>query len=216
MKKALLLLLALVTVMGNMPVSAASLASVQVQAQIPQMLELDYWIRSCPSDSTPYGTGSSDAVDMAFGRLNWSDQNKIWLADKYFTVFLVASTSGRPYQIRQDCTGFVSPSTGKTLNNTLLMTPDYKEADRFSANDPASAQGQFGLGDKIGSKNMAVGANKLIFDSPSGVGPKIIRCYYGLATGDPAAQEPAGTEVLTGKVPAGDYSGIVTFSLVLK
>lgn len=96
------------------------------------------------------------------------------------------------------------------------MTPDYKEADLFTANDPSTAQGPMGSGDKLGSNALAVGNDQLIFDSSALSGPRIVRCYYGLATGDPAAHEPAGAEVLTGKTAAGDYSGIVTFSLVLK
>ena len=216
MKKILLILLTMMTALGSVPVWASSAATIPVQAQIPQMLELDYWIRSCPSDSTPYGTGSRDVTDMAFGNLNWSDQNNIWLASQYFTIFLVATTSGRPYQIRQNCTGFLSPSTGQTFNKSLLMTPDYKEADLFTANDPSTAQGPLGSGDKVGSNALAVGNEQLIFDSSALSGPRIVRCYYGLATGDPAAHEPSGAEVLTGKTPAGDYSGIITFSLVLK
>ena len=216
MKKIITILLIALMVPGTIPVFPdTSSASVPVNAQIPLMLELDYWIRSCPSDSTPYGSGSSDAQDIGFGRLVWSDVNKIWMADKYFTVFLVALTSGRPYQMRQDCTNFISPSAGQNLNNSLLMTPDYKAEDLWTANDPSTRQGDMGS-DKLGNKDFAVGNDKLIYDSSALKGPRIVRCYYGIATGDPAAHEPAGTEVLTGKAPSGEYNGVVTFSLVLK
>lgn len=165
MKKILLILLAVIAVFGNVPVWASSTTAVPVEAQVPMMLELSYWIRSCPSDSTPYGTGSRDVTDMSFGQLVWNDQNSIWLPDKYFTVFLVATTSGRPYQIRQNCTGFVSAATGQTFNKNLLMTPDYKEADLFTANNPSTAQGPMGSGDKLGSSALSVGNEQLIFDS---------------------------------------------------
>lgn len=195
---------------------AAQSFSVPVNVQVPMMLELDYWIRSCPGDSTPYGAGAMDVRDMNFGQLVWNDQNRIWLADKYFTVFMVAMTSGRPYQLSQTCNGFVSPSSGTTLNSTLLMTPDYKQEDRWTASDPATAQGAMPSGDRLGNKDLAVGVDKIIYDSFSGIGPRIIRSYYGLATGDPAAREPTAAKVLTGQAPAGDYSGTITFSLMLR
>jgi hypothetical protein len=215
MKKIITMLLVALILPGTMPVFPdTNSASVPVNVQIPMMLELNYWIRSCPSDSTPYGSGSIDAQDVSFGNLVWSDANKIWMADKYFTVFLVAMTSGRPYQIRQSCTNFASPSAGQNLNNTLLMTPDYKAEDLWTANDPSSKQGDMGS-DRLGNKDLAYGADKLIYNSSGVTGPRIVRCYYGMATGDPSAHEPAAAQVLTGKSPSGEYNGILTFSLVL-
>jgi hypothetical protein len=190
--------------------------NVPVNVQVPMMLELNYWIRSCPGDSTPYGPGSMDVKDMGFGKLLWDSQYRIWKAEQYFTVFMVAMTSGRPFQLRQTSNGFASSSTGQGLNKSLLMTPDFKQEDRWTAALAETAQGPLDGRDRLGSKDLAVGVDKIIFDCASGLGPKIIRCYYGLATGDPAAHEPKNAEVLSGQAPSGDYTGTITFSLVLK
>ena len=194
----------------------SSIFSVPVNVQVPMMLELNYWLRSCPGNSTPYGPGSMDVRDMSFGKLGWDNQYHIWKADKYFTVFMVAMTSGRPFQLRQTCTGFVSSQRGESLNKSLLMTPDYKQDDRWSPSDPDTTQGELSALDRVGNKDIAFGTDRMIFDCASGLGPRILRCYYGLATGDPAAHEPATAKVLSGQAPAGDYTGTITFSLVLK
>jgi len=197
---------------------AADSVILKLQAQVPLMLELSYWIRTCPSDSTPYGPGSADSSNLGFGRLKWDETNKIWVSDRYFTVFMVAMSSGRSYHLRQSCGGFISSSTGKTLNKNVLMTPDYNENDLWNASDASTVQGPMDSRDRLGPKDLAVGTDRLIYEGNAAdtTGPRIVRCYYGVATGDPSAHEPSTSEVLSGKAPAGDYSGMITFSLVLK
>jgi len=211
MKKILLILLMIMTAIGSLPAWADQRTwTVPVQAQVPPLFQLDLWIRSCPSDSTPYGSGSSDTTDMSFGTLAMKDKINIFLPDKYFTVFLVATTSGQGYQMLQNCTKFSSDA----FNYALLMTPDFKQEDLFVPSDPTSTQDPLGSGDRLGPKALAVGNSQMIFSSTGISGPRIIRCYYGVATGDPTANEPSGAKVLTGKTPAGNYSSVVTFTLV--
>ncbi len=187
---------------------AATTASVGVQATVPQELELTSWIRSAPPGVDPYGSGSADATSLNFGTLTKDTTYGIWTADKYFTVFLLASTSGRDYRIQQTCTNFLSGS--QSLNDSLIMTPDYQSADEIVSGTP---QGSMPTGDSLGSADLAVGVNKVIYNGNAG-NSRIVRSYYGLATG--ASGEPTDAEPITGDQVSGTYDGTVTFSVVLQ
>lgn len=185
---------------------AGSTASIGVQAQIPQQLELSYWIRYAPPGGDPYGSGSGDATSINFGKLSWDDTNGIWVADKYYTVFLVARTSGRPYRIVQTCTGLVNGSY--KLDDSFVVTPDYQANDEWSGGQP---QGPMPSGDSLGTSGLAVATNKVIYNGNSGK-TRIIRAYYGLATGEPG--KPG--KPITGDQPSGTYTGTVTFTVTLQ
>lgn len=186
---------------------AASTASVGIQATVPQQLELSSWIRYAPPGVDPYGTGSGDATSLNFGTLVFNDTYNIWEATKYFTVFLLAASSGRPYRIQQSNTGFSLGSTN--LNNSLIMTPDYKSDDEIVSGTP---QGSIG-GDSYGAEGLALGISKVVFNGNSGKS-RIARAYYGLATGETG--EPSGAEPITTDQVSGTYSGTITFSAVLQ
>lgn len=187
---------------------AAETVSVGVQATVPQELGLVSWIRYAPPGGDPYGTGSGDATSLNFGTLTKDTTFHTWVADKYFTVFMVATTSGRSYRIQQTCTNFLSGSQG--LNNSLIMTPDYITADEMVSGTP---QGGIPTGDSVGSADLAVGANKVIYNGNAGLA-RIVRAYYGLATGETG--EPSGAEPIVGDQVSGTYNGTITFSVVLQ
>ena len=207
--KKLIATLVLISIVSSVSICpAATTASVGVQATVPQQLELSSWIRYAPPGVDPYGTGSGDATSLDFGTLAFDDTYNIWTASKYFTVFLRATSSGRPYRIEQTNTGFVLGST--TLNNNLIVTPDYQSADEIVS---GTAQGAIPSGDSYGAKDLALGTNKVIYNGTAGLA-RIARAYYGLATGETG--EPSGAEPITGDQISGTYAGTITFSVVLQ
>ena len=207
--KKLIAILVLIAIAGSTSICpAATTASVGVQATVPQMLELSSWIRYALPGGDPYGTGSGDATSLNFGTLVFDDTYNIWTATKYFTVFLLAASSGRPYRIQQTNTGFTLGTTD--LNNNLIMTPDYIAADQIISGTP---QGSMPSGDSFGAKGLAYATNKVIYNGNSGLS-RIVRAYYGLATGD--SGEPSGAEPITGDQLSGTYAGTITFSVVLQ
>ena len=208
MKKVMAALIVFSLVSAGVISFAATTASVGVEATVPQELELTSWIRSAPAGGDPYGTGSADATSFNFGTLTKDTTYGIWTSDRYFSVFLLASTSGRDYRMQQTCTNFLSGS--QSLNDSLIMTPDYQTADEIV---DGTAQGSMPGGDSLGSASLAVGVNKVIYNGNAGLS-RIVRAYYGLATG--AASEPAGAEPITADQVSGTYTGTITFSVVLQ
>lgn len=188
-------------------VFAASTVNVTVRAVVPSSLDLTTSIRSAPPGGDPYGPGSADATSLDFGTLTFDTTNNIWVASKYFSVFLIASTSGRAYTLQQTNNGVVSTGTNN-LNSNLIMTPDYQSADQLGG----SPQGLMPAGDSLGSASLSLGTNRIIYNGVAGQ-TRIVRAYYGIATG--AAGEPTGAQPVTTNQPAGTYTGTIIFSVVL-
>lgn len=210
MKKliALLMLLAIAS-SASVCLAEMSTTTVGVEAFIQPRLELSGWIRSAPPKVDPYGEGSGSALNLDFGPLEFDSEYHVCTATKYFTVFLMATSSGRPYRIEQTNTGFSFGTTD--LNNSLIMTPDYQTKDEIITGKP---QGSMPSGDSFGTAGLAFGDNKVIYNGNSGKA-RIARAYYGLSTGD-ADNEPAGAEPITGDQLTGTYSGTILFSVVLQ
>jgi len=207
MKKLIAMLVLILLASSPSICPAASTASVGVTATVPRQLELGSWIRYAPPGVDPYGTGSGNATSLNFGTLVYDNANGIWTATKYFTVFLLASSSGRPYRIQQTNSGFSKGSTN--LNNSLIVTPDYIAEDEIVTGVP---QGSIGT-DSYGSKSLALAVNKVIYNGNTGRA-RIARAYYGLATGETG--EPSGSEPITGDQVSGTYSGTITFTVALQ
>ena len=206
--KKLIATLVLISIVSSASVClAATTANVGVRCTVPQQLELSSWIRYAPPGVDPYGQGSGDATSLDFGILVFSDTYDIWTASKYFTVFLLAASSGRAYRIEQTNTGFVLGST--TLDNNLIVTPDYQSGDMIAG----TAQGAIPSGDNFGNESLSLGTNKVIYNGTSGL-TRIARAYYGLATGETG--EPSGAKPITGDQVSGTYTGTITFSVVLQ
>ena len=223
MKKLITGLIALVILIAGQPVFADSpTVTVPIAADIPQMLDLELHIYTIdanadPATMNPFSYPEAIPRAMNFGTLTFADtpqdNNHVWRSSVYFTAILVARTSGRPYKISQTCAGIVNGANN--LNKNVLMTPGYQAEDLLNKDNPNSQQGPM-PGTQNKAKAFTVGANKEIYNSdPLGLS-RIIRCYYGLATGNPADNEPVGSLPVTADAAAGNYSGSVTFSVVLK
>ncbi|MCP4653103.1 MAG: hypothetical protein GY858_06960 [Candidatus Omnitrophica bacterium] len=222
MMKQLMVILTLLMVVGVGSVCLAAdnpTFDLQVQAEVPEVLNLSYWVQEVPSDGEPYDPESREmdvGEALNFGELQWDEENGILMADKYFSVFMAATTSGRDYQITQTCSGFYLNGTGPdSLNTSLLLKPDYVADDKFDA-DEDIIQGPLVSGETIYDTKVfaAPKSDYEIYRSTTGRS-RIVRCYYGLATGDPDGEEPAGTDIISADTPSGDYTGTVTFTVTL-
>ncbi|MBU1367765.1 MAG: hypothetical protein KJ711_08125, partial [Candidatus Omnitrophica bacterium] len=177
---------------------------------LPESLELSYWLRWAKGGLDPYEFGySGDASGIDFGPLEWNETLKLWTANRYYIVFLIARTSGRPYQINQSSTGLVSGASN--LNNSFVVTPDYIAEDEIKWSGGGVAQGHMPSGDSLGQEGLAAQGERIIYSSNSGKS-KIVRAYYGLSTGE----EGKPGKPVTGEHQAGNYSGAVAFTLTLK
>ena len=231
MKKLITGLIVVAMVLTSPAAFAASTQTVPIQVDVPQILDLSVSVYSIPSSVSPDtmnpftdGTKITPAA-MNFGTLvPDTDGWGVWRSNIFFTVILAATTSGRPYKITQTCAGIISGSNH--LNKNIVMTPDYQQNDSLTTDHPElHPQGPPPDGATTGPAGLAVGANKLIYDSGSGGKTRLARCYYGLATGkkvlDPTdppgtAIDPPGAEPLGYDAPSGSYGGSVVFSVVLK
>ncbi|MBU0896051.1 MAG: hypothetical protein KKB76_00300 [Candidatus Omnitrophica bacterium] len=184
--------------------------TIGVSLTLPASLELSYWLRWAEGGQDPYEFGhSGEASAIDFGPLGWDENLKLWTAIRYYTVFLIARASGRPYQINQSSTGLVSEADN--LNNSFVVTPDYIAEDEIKWAGESVAQGPMPSGDSLGQEGLAAQGERIIYNSNSGES-KIIRAYYGLSTGE----EGKPGEPITGDRHAGSYSGAVAFTLTLK
>jgi len=203
----LVMLVCFLAITGKAQDGSVNNTSVNVSAVVPESFELTSWIRWAKPGQDPYEFGfSGDASAIDFGPLEWNGDLGIWQPTKYFTVFLLARSSGRSYQIKQTSTGLFSGTSN--LNNSFTVTPDYVSDDEFSAGQP---QGSIPAGDSYGTAGLAASGEKVVYDSGTGQS-RIVRAYYGLSTGEPG--KPG--EAISGDYPAGTYSGSVSFTLTLK
>lgn len=221
---------------------AGNTAQFTVKANVTEVLELDYWVRWAHSsedvidtsvlggkraywpdeeDGVHSGLANGDLdFEVAWKNVSDPDDSSVvyaqYFAKKYYTVFLVPRTSGRPYEISQSCDGFTNTMTGNSLPKALVMVPDYQVNDKI-AGFPQGAKPSV---DKLGIKAYAVvGApGNLIYDGNAGKS-RIIRCYYGLATGNsdpvkhPITDPDATAQIIGGDTLPGTYSGTVTFTM---
>ena len=221
---------------GGVTVTASGpLVTVGIGVQVPVTLSLSYWIRWVNGHSTdPWASGlSGDAASLDFGMLTkpTADNYYVCMADRYFAVFLLGSAGGLPYTIQQTCLG-ISNGAGN-LNYSLVMKPDFQPGDRYAPTDPPQWSGPLPAGDSLGNKGAASlavfgnttagkgiggvpGTPQTIISSGNGI-PWIVRCYYGIATGNTdsskGAVDPDNAEPITSDNLAGTYTGIITFTL---
>lgn len=241
MRKVIAIIAAVILLgIGGVCFAGNNTAQFTVKANVTEVLELDHWVRwahasedvtdpNVPGGKRAYWPDEEDGVHSgsATGNLDFEvawksvpdpDNSSIvyaqYFAKKYYTVFLVARTSGRKYDISQSCDGFTNNLTFENLPKTLVMVPDYIANDKIAG----FPQGAKPAGDELGHKAYAVAQENLVYDGNSGKS-RIIRCYYGLATGNsdpakhPITDPDATAQIIGGDTKPGTYSGTVTFTL---
>jgi hypothetical protein len=148
----------------------------------------------------------------------------------YYYVLLLASTSGRKYKITETGTQLVGPGGATIAKESVFMAPDYQWLDKLGT---ASQLGPPN-GAVLGPVASACLTDSLVYQSGTTGDSRIVRAV--LAIGGPQAGDtvPAnyslghngsagqGTKQLmstwkpiTGSQKSGDYTGTMTFTLVL-
>lgn len=200
---------------------AASTASVGVTADVDEQLDLIVDILKVvgPSDD-PWADGT-EVSTMSYGSLTdtFLDGTPAGalLSNTWFSVFLIAKTSGRAYTIRQTANG-LSSGSDTIPDNCYLMIPDYQSGDLWLWPGGSGPQGSRPTGSILGTAGQAKGTNKTIYKSEDAGTSHIIRCYYTITNGyqEDGSTWPGFTgDPISLDQPAGNYSGNVTFSLVL-
>ena len=229
MKHAVLLVLAcgLWAGFGSSPAFAQQTASLPATASVALTLDLkvivtqvyartkgvDPWKGAWVVDTA---NGINQGMD--FGTLKMDPKWHVWLSDWYFTAFLYASTNQGSYRISQQCS---APSSGiHDLIPNFIMCPDYQAVDRWIPDNPDTEQGDPPGGDHLepGGARLAAGDHNIYISTTGRT--RVVRCYYGLATGNTDSTngfsvDPSNAQALNGDTPSGQYRGSVTFTLTL-
>lgn len=230
----------------------ASTPQLNVKAGIRDEFGINLWVQAITPGSQPgerdenvdpYGSGTAAWTGgLDFGDFTYAETIegsgadmavfRSWTPQRYFCVFVSAYTQGLPYKITQTC-------NASGLEQTLLLTTDYSAYDKmgYFPQDiiPVPDQGvagedvlqQQGVVEQRGIKRFAVGESVPIYTSNNTPGfiakPRIVRCWYGLATGDDLtpwgesipsnkSPEPVGAKTIDKLLP-GTYEGSVTFTV---
>jgi hypothetical protein len=200
---------------------AATTASVDVTAGVDEQLDLSVDILKVvgPSDD-PWADGT-EVQAMSYGSLTDTFLDGTFagalLSNTWFTVFLIAKTSGRPYTIRQTANG-LSSGTDSIPDNCYLMVPGYESGDLWIWPGGSGPQGDQPSGSTLGTAGPAKATNRTIYRSEDAGTSHIIRCYYTITNGykeDGTTWPGFAGDSIPLDQPAGNYSGNVTFSLVL-
>lgn len=202
---------------------AGTTASVNVYADVDAVLDLKVWIEQyrdtmAPGVDTPISTPST----MTFGSLTdtFADGTSAGnlFSRNWFVVYLIGKSSGRAYTLRQTANG-LSSGSNTIPDNCYMMSPGYEALDEWVYPDGTRvAQGSRPTGSVLGDPGPAKGTNKTIYKSEDAGTSHIVRAYYAVTNGwkDATTQWPGftGTGISLDQ-PTGDYSGSVTFSIIL-
>lgn len=215
------LICAIALMLASTMCMAATTATVDVFADVDEQLDLTVRIVEVQDDQDP-GTEGTEVSNMTFGSLTDTFANGTSAGNLFsrtwFAAFLTASTSGRQYIIRQTSDG-LRDGTNSIPDNCYLMVPDYIGDDEWVWTGGSAPQDDDNNPPgSLGSAGPAKGTNKVIYTSNSQGLSSIIRCYYIITNGwkDATTQWPGFSgDAIPLDQPAGDYSGSVTFSIVL-
>ncbi|MBM3248993.1 MAG: hypothetical protein FJZ10_06220 [Candidatus Omnitrophica bacterium] len=206
MIKATLILIAILFISLSTVCFAGDTVRYDVDATVPNMLELSGWIKYFMDTST---TPVGDATSLGFGNLTHTLANGneagVWFSRKWFTVYLLANTGARPYQIKQTCLGVALGANN--INSAFVVTPNYSTLDQIGG----VAQGDMPAGASIGAASLATRNNYVLYTSgPSGLG-RIAQGIYSI----PNASAVSGFTAIGFNQAPGAYQGEVVFTVVL-
>ena len=214
------LICAMLLLLPNISLAQTS-TTVDVSTEVSEELDLTLWIKRVVDDQDP-GTEGTEVTSMAFGPLTntFGDGSPAGalFSRTWFAAFLIASTSGRPYIIRQTADG-LEDGANSIPSNCYLMTPDYIADDEFVWPGGSKAQGDMPTGATLGSPGPAEGTDIAIYTSGTAGESRILRAYYSITNGYQADGTPVpgfSGDAIPLDQPAGDYTGNVTFSVVLQ
>lgn len=148
----------------------------------------------------------------------------------YFYVLFIAATSGRRYKISETGTDLTS-SGGQTLpRNAVLLIPDYQWLDELGG----VAQGAPPSGAFLGPVTTVSDTDSLVYQSGTAGEGRLVRAIVAIGgpeagmqfpsnyslghnstTGEGTLQQFTLWQPVTPDQQAGDYTGTITFTLVL-
>ena len=182
---------------------AADFVNVDVNAEVPAILELSSWIKYFMDDST---TPLGDADSFDFGTLTHTlangDEAGVWFSRKWFTIYLLPATGSDRYQITQTCTGVTSG--GENINSAFVVTPNYSEEDLVGDTPNGTMPGT------LGDRGLAVATDKVIYTSDLAGESKVIQGIYALENYN---TDVTGFDPISFDQPQGIYGGEVTFTV---
>jgi len=186
---------------------AADFADIDVNAVVPDMLDLSYDIQWFMDDN-PEPQGPVDDFDFGSLTHTFPDMSEagVWFSRKWFTIYLVGMTGGQRYQLKQTCTGVTSG--GDDINNSFTVTPNYSELDELIPDVP---QGPMPPDAVLGDPSLAVATDHVIYSSGESGEMRLVQGIYAI----PNESTIGGFESVTFDQPQGTYTGEVTFTVVL-
>lgn len=215
---------------------AATSAVFPVTASIQTQLELTGWVKQMAAGQTDPGIEGTEVpfpTTMAFGDtsgnltselVGGSDAGGLY-SPRWYAVFMVAKTSGRPYKIDSQSNSFAGISgaaIGNSLDTSFVLTPGYRPEDEWVWVGGSAPQGPDpNPSAAVGAQILAVGTHP-VYNSGTGGASRIVRAFYSLPpypdpTDPPDIQaRPSGWTIVNASKPSGNYSGQVTLSLTLK
>jgi hypothetical protein len=222
MKKRNLLLLALfVCACACFALQYAYSADFGVTANIPSGTpEITVSLR----ELTTAGQNPTDGTEvdtMTFGQLTHTltggGEAGVWYSTKYYCAIIYTSSWGHQYEIRSSCDG-LSNGTNALPAGAFMLTPNYVGADRWTGNDPLTAQdtdntppGTLGSVTRgiTGTGNYAV-----VYRSELAASNRILRAFYSIPGYTAGGNAPyADWQPLELSQTGGNYQGTVYITI---
>ncbi len=148
----------------------------------------------------------------------------------YYYVLMIATTSGRRYEITESGTQLTSGGGATIANESVLLIPDYQWLDQLGG----VAQGGPPSGAFVGPPATACATNSVVYQSDTAGVAKLVRAIVTIggpqagasfpfnfsqgfngSTGQGTQQQFTLWKPITPSQPTGTYTGTVTFTLVL-
>ena len=223
MRRVIAILLVIGLSLWAMPIAQAA-TSVPVGATASVTSELNLTVSINKVDSNDTEEWSDDIWDptpvtsMSFGELthtlaNGDEAGLLFSRPYYYVALLGGFTSARKYKIRSSCSGLTSGVNTITEGFGLTYIDlDPKQADGVTPINPNPPP----AGSVAGTPGPASVINKLIYDSGSSGASRVVAAYYGIPPYKTNGDDPyPGFVPISLDKPAGNYTGTVTFTIVL-
>lgn len=222
-KLKVMLFIALIALWGISVQQFAFSADITVSAQVPNNSpEISVTIKELTTAGQEPWSGTT-VTAMNFGQLTHTlaggGDAGVWYSQKYYCVFIFATSFGHRYEVRSTCAGLTSGSNSLP-SGSFGLTPGYAGADRWVASDPNTAQdtddnppGQLGI---AGPAITGAGVYRTIYTSETEGTNRIIRAFYSLPCYQTGGADPfSGYQPIPLSQPGGPtpYTGTVTITI---
>ena len=171
-----------------------------ITANIDPQDGLDVHISKVTNGVWP-AAGSASESSIAFGTLTYDSTNHIFLPDSYFAVDVGINSNAADWTVTHTISSMVNSSVPTAnLDHNVIASFVKTENTTTGTNDTPL-------------KKVSFAASNGVSYGKSDLSGGWLRIYYGIATGDPSANEPSDVSPVTTDTPAGNYVGSVTITL---